>query len=71
MDKQVNQHRMSQSDLAAWGVDDIAYVKPVDQDGRTMYSVHAADGTQMGVMANREVAFAAVRQHDLEPVSVH
>jgi hypothetical protein len=71
MDKQVSQYRMSQSDLAAWGVDDIAYVKPVDQDGRTMYSVHAADGTQMGVMANREVAFAAVRQHDMEPVSVH
>ena len=31
----------------------------------------AADGTQIAIMADRDVAFAAVRQNDLGPVSVH
>lgn len=72
MDKhQESQHRISQQDLAAWGVNDVAYVKTIVDDGETRYSVHAADGTQMAVMSDRDVAFAAIRQHDLEPVSVH
>ena len=35
------------------------------------YAVHAADGTQIAVLPDRNVAFATVRQHDLEPLSVH
>jgi len=33
--------------------------------------VHAADGTQITVLPDREIALATVRQHDLEPLSVH
>jgi hypothetical protein len=40
-------------------------------DGAGAFAVHAANGTQIAVMADREVAFAVVRQHDMEPVSVH
>jgi len=35
------------------------------------FAVHAADGTQMAVIADRDIAFAVVRQHELEPLSVH
>ena len=67
-----SQEQFTQQDLAAWGVNDVAYVKTVVQDnGRTGYAIHAADGTQMAVLNDREVAWAAIRQHDLEPVSVH
>ncbi len=60
---------MSPSDFAAWGMPELAYVKQAgDGDG---WSIHAADGTQMGLAPNRDLAFAAIRQHDLEPVSVH
>jgi hypothetical protein len=62
---------ISTQDLAALGLQDVAYVKPVTVDGKTAYAVHAADGTPIAVLADREVAFIAVRQHDLEPVSVH
>ncbi len=62
---------ISRQDFAALGVHDVAFVKPVDVHGETAYSIHAADGTEMGVVDDREVAFAAVRQHDLEPLSVH
>lgn len=62
---------ISTRDFATLGVQDVAFVKPVGSDGKTAYSIHAADGTEMGLVHDRDVAFAAVRQHDLEPLSVH
>ena len=54
------------------GITDIAYVKPVmGEEGQKLFGIYAADGRQVGVMADRDVAFAAVRQNELEPVSVH
>jgi hypothetical protein len=62
---------MSDHDLAALGLQEVAYVKPVSVEGNTAYAVHAADGTEIAVMADRDIAFAAIRQNDLRPVSVH
>jgi hypothetical protein len=50
---------------------DIAYIKRVVVNDGAGYAVHAADGTQIAVLADRDIAFATVRQHDLEPLSVH
>jgi len=50
---------------------DLAYVKQVIVNGVTGYAVHAADGTQIAVLPDREIAFATLRTHDLEPLSVH
>ena len=50
---------------------DVAYVKPVLVNDVIGYAVHAADGTQIAVLPDRNLAFATVRQHDLEPLSVH
>jgi hypothetical protein len=58
-------------DLAALGVQDLAFVKRITVNDEIAYAVHAADGTQMALMTDRDVAFAAIRQHGLEPVSVH
>ena len=58
-------------DFMALGMNDIAYVRPVEVEGRAAFMVHAADGTEMAVFADREVAFAAVRRHEMEPFSVH
>ena len=66
-----NLRTLSRRDFAIMGVQDIAYIKPVDADNGTAYEVHAADGTPIAWYEVREVAFASVRQHDLEPVSVH
>jgi hypothetical protein len=62
---------MSATDLAMLGMQDLAYVKQVEVDGAASYAIHAADGTQMALIGNRDVAFAVVRQHEMEPVSVH
>jgi hypothetical protein len=63
---------MTAEALAHLGLEDVAYIKPVTlEDGQAAFAIHAADGQQMAVMADREVAFATVRQNDMEPVSVH
>ena len=62
---------LSPTDFAALGMSDLAYVKPVLVDGKLAYAIHAADGTSMAVVNDRDLAFAAIRQHDLEAVDVH
>lgn len=62
---------MSARELALFGMQDLAYVKRVLVNDAAGFAVHAADGTQIAVLPDREVAFATVRQHDLEPLSVH
>jgi hypothetical protein len=62
---------LSENELGLLGMEDVAYVKHVVVDGTEAYAVHAANGTQIAMMADRDVAFAVVRQHDMEPVSVH
>ncbi len=63
--------QISKQDFLAMGVNNLAYVKPVVIDGQPLFAIHAADGAQIAVMANLGVAHAAIRQHDMEPVSVH
>lgn len=58
-------------EFVALGLQNLAYLKPVTLNDHLAFSVHAADGTPMAVIDNRALAEAAVRQHDLEPVSVH
>ncbi len=70
--KQIERIRhMSAKELALFGMQDMAYIKRVIVNDVAGYAVHAADGTQIAVIPDRNVAFATVRQHDLEPVSVH
>lgn len=37
----------------------------------TRWAIHAANGQRIGMAPSPELAFAATRQHDMEPVSVH
>jgi hypothetical protein len=63
--------QMSARELALLGMQDIAYVKRAVVNDAPGYTVHAADGTQIAAFVDRDVALATVRQHDLEPLSVH
>jgi len=62
---------MSRGDLASFGMNDLAFVKATRVKGQTHYAIHAADGTEMAVVPSRDLAFAVIRQHDLEAVDVH
>jgi hypothetical protein len=70
--KAIEQFRnMSSRELALFGMQDLAYVKPIMVNDALGYAVHAADGTQIAVLPSREIAFATLRRHDLEPLSLH
>lgn len=62
---------LSVQDFATLGLDHLAYVRPMERDGALVFSIHAADGSPLSVLAERDTAFAAIRQNDMEPLSVH
>lgn len=67
----VDIRHLSEGQLAALGVTEIAYVKPVLINGAPAIAIHAADGSPIGVAADEKVALAAIRQNGMEPALVH
>ncbi len=62
---------LTEAEWQAFMVNQVAYIKPVQDKGQAAFGIFAADGTQLALIGDRDTAFAAVRHHDLEPVSVH
>ncbi len=58
-------------EFARLGVSEIAYVKPVMVEGNPAFAIHGADGAPLAVTANREVALAAIIEHEMVPISLH
>ncbi len=67
----VDIRKLTTDQLAQLGVSHIAYVKPVVINGTMGYAIHAANGLPMGLAEDRDVAIAAVLQHEMVPVPVH
>jgi hypothetical protein len=61
----------SHIDLGSFWHTDAAYIKTVMMNGKPVYAIHSADGTPLAVAEGRDLAFAAARQNDLTPASVH
>lgn len=61
----------SPQDFAALGLHQVAYVRPEVLNNQIFWSIHAADGTELARLVDRDTAFAACRQNELEPLSVH
>lgn len=57
--------------LADFGTPNAAYVRLAEQDGKQVYAIHAADGTQLAAAPSRALAFTLIRQNDLEPHDAH
>jgi hypothetical protein len=54
------------------GAQQIAYVKAINlPDGAHAIGIFSADGKPMAAAPSVELAQALIRQHDLEPASVH
>ncbi len=62
---------ISVEQLAKLGMAQIAYVKPVMVDGEQGFAIHAADGTPMALAGDRDVAIAAIIQHEMVPAQIH
>jgi len=64
-------HHISVDQLAALGMEEIAFVKPVMTDKGPAFAIHAADGTPMAIASDSMLAQAAIIQHDMRPSLVH
>ena len=72
-------------DLAVLGNGALGYIREIEPDNAAkllgpqinvpgdirLYCLYGADGTPMSISASFEAAFAAARQHELTPVTVH
>lgn len=63
--------QISPAELAALGLEGVAYITPIQIDGAAGYAIFAADGRQLAIVPSREHALAAMRAHDLELAAVH
>lgn len=64
-------HWLARFDLASWGIEDVAYVRSINQNGENLYGIFAADGTELATVESRDTAIITVRQNELEPLSAH
>jgi len=67
----VDVRKLSQEQFAQLGMAKLAYVKPVIVNGNAGFAIHAADGTPMALAPDRDVAIAAIVQHEMLPALVH
>jgi len=65
--------QLSSQGLASLGLSHIAYVRPiqVDDEGEGGYAIHAADGTRLAIASELMLAYGAILEQDMRPVSVH
>lgn len=61
---------LTHPDLLQFGLGQIAYVREVRVMNKSIFAVHAADGTPMSVFDSETAALEAVAQNDLEAVRV-
>jgi len=70
-DNSTTLRQMSSADWARFGVQQIAYIRPVLVNGVEAIAIHAADGTPIGAAPNAKLAFAAIVQHEMAPAQLH
>ncbi len=63
--------KASAEPLVAMGLSVVAYARPAEVEGQPVFTIHAADGSQIGLAPTREYAHGAMIEHGLIPVSLH
>jgi len=70
-------------DFGDTNINRMVYIRPVDRadlpedvqsqtaDMVHIYAVHDADGQRLALVADRKLAFALAREHNMAPMSVH
>jgi hypothetical protein len=71
IDREERTIHFTPQDLLRLGLANLAYIKTRREGEEVTYAIHAADGSELGTINDRDVAFAAARQQGLEPLSVH
>jgi len=67
----IDARQITPAELQQLGMTQIAYVKPIMLNGAAMFAIHGADGSPMAVAEDRDLALAAIVQHEMIPTLVH
>jgi hypothetical protein len=67
----IDARHITPDELQQLGMTQIAYVKPIMLNGAAMFAIHGADGSPMAVAEDRDLALAAIVQHEMIPTLVH
>lgn len=62
---------LSDTDFLEFGIQQVAYIRPVRINSDILYSIHAANGTPLSVMESHDSAIGAIRSNELEPITLH
>ena len=62
---------LSSQDFLNFGLDQVAYIRPVEVDGEEVFAIHRADGTPISIAETMDGAFISARHNDLEPLAVN
>ena len=63
--------QISQEDLAALGLPDLAYIRPVMREGEEAFEIHGADGRTLALAASEDAATAIILRNNMTPVSLN
>ena len=68
----IRQHlqNLSVQDFLSLGMQEIAYIRPAQIDGKSGYLLHAADGTPLHFQMDRETLMMTAKQNELNPFTV-
>lgn len=58
------------SDFATFGTSVIAYVRKIEDGGKTLYAIHGANGEHLATEASEGAAMQAIQHMNLFPVVV-
>ena len=58
-------------DFARMGITQMAYIRETVVNEMPMWGIFSAAGDPLGAAPSFDLAWAAVRQHDLQPMRVH
>lgn len=62
---------LSKQDFLNFGMQQVAYIRPVVLNDKTAFMVHAADGTPLSILDSEDTAVLMLKQNELEPITVH
>ncbi len=63
--------QITDEDFRNFGIEQIAYIRPLQVDNQSVFAVHSADGSPLSIMESFEEAQAIIIHHDMKPVTVH
>lgn len=65
------EHGSTPLDLSRLGLSEFAYIRRAVVNDVPMWTIHSAAGDPLGAAETFDLAWAAVRHNDLQPVRVH